>query len=167
MDVTMQVKIITGGKQCHIMSYNLDKDREVTWIGASLNSQIFYGSKGQCYVYDEQLGIINLHSKEALLEYHVLDKNIDCLAFDKVDFGVSWGNRLVRRPDKNLLIFANHMLLPYSYFNIIQRFRSMSKDRERKDFFVEDYCKIKGDNNLHKCKQDPAQIEKILDCYWR
>ena len=62
------------------MSYNLDKDRDHTWIGASLNSQIFYGSKGQCYVYDEQLGIINLHSKESLLEYHVLDKNIDCLA---------------------------------------------------------------------------------------
>lgn len=59
------------------------------------------------------------------------------------------------------------MLLPFSYFNIIQRFRSLSKDRERRLFFVEDYCRINGCSPLHKCITDPAQIEKILDCYWR
>ena len=31
---------------------------------------------------------------------------------------------------------------------------------------MEDYCKIDGANNLHKCKYDPALIEKIIDCYW-
>ena len=152
----MQVKIVTSGKQSHIMSYNLDNDREVTWIGASTNSQIFYGSSGDCYVHDEELGIINLHSKEQMLEYHARDKNQNFLAFDKVEFGVSWGNRFICQPDKNLLIFANHLLLPYSYFNIIQRFRSLSKDRERKTFWVRDYCRIVGANNLHKCKFDPA-----------
>ena len=54
-----------------------------------------------------------------MLEFHAHDKNADCLALDKVEFGVSWGDRLLRQPDKNLLIFANHVLLPYSYFNII------------------------------------------------
>ena len=151
------------------MSYDLDRDREVTWLGAERDSKIFYGTTGQCYVQDEKLGIINLHSKEQLLEFHALDKNADCMALDKVDFGVSWGQRIVRHTnsEKNLLIFANHLLLPFSYFNIIQWFRSNSKDRERKIFFVEDYCKILGANNLHKCKYDPALLEKILDCYWR
>lgn len=32
---------------------------------------------------------------------------------------------------------------------------------------MQDFCKIEGANNLHKCKYDPAQIEKILDCYWK
>jgi len=32
---TMQVKIVTANKSSHIISYNLDKDREVTWVGAS------------------------------------------------------------------------------------------------------------------------------------
>ena len=57
------------------MSYDLDRDREVTWLGAEKNSTIFYGSGGQCYVQDEKLGIINLHTKELLLEFHALDKN--------------------------------------------------------------------------------------------
>lgn len=119
-----------------------------------------------CFVHDEKFGVINLHSKEQLLEYHALDKNKDCLGFEKVEFGVTWGSRLVQVDDKSIMLFANHLLLPFSYFNIIQRYRSVSQDRETKNFFVGDYCVIGQQNNLHKCKMDPAQIEKILDCYW-
>ena len=64
-NVTMQVKIVTAGNKSHIMSYNLDKDREVTWIGATRDSKIFYGTGGQsCFVQDEEFGIIDLHTKE-------------------------------------------------------------------------------------------------------
>ena len=73
---------------------------------------------------------------------------------------------MARLQNKELLIFANYVLLPFSYLNIIQRYRSISQDRERSAFFVEDYCKIDGANNLHKCKYDPALLEKIIDCYW-
>ena len=73
------------------MSYDLDNDREVTFICAERNSQIFYDSNGQCYVQDEKLGILNLHSKEHMLEFHALDKNKDYMALENVDFGVSWG----------------------------------------------------------------------------
>ena len=85
---TIQVKIVTTGNRSHIMSYNLDKDREVTWIGASRDAQIFYGTSGNCYVQDETLGIINLHTKEQMLEFHALDKNKDSLDLGKVEFGV-------------------------------------------------------------------------------
>lgn len=153
----MQVKIITQGRQSHIMSYDLDRDREVTWIGASSDSCIFYGQSGQCFVQDEQLGIINLHSKQQLLEYHALDKNANSLDIELAEFGASWGSRIVQyTEEKDVMIFANHLILPFSYFNLIQRYRSISKERERKIFFVDDYCKILGANNLHKCKYDPA-----------
>ena len=46
------------------MSYDLDRDRETTWIGASRNSSFFYGSMGECFVWDAELGIINLITKE-------------------------------------------------------------------------------------------------------
>ena len=46
------------------MSYDLDQDREVTWIGASSKSSFFYGNMGDCYVWDTELGIINLTTKE-------------------------------------------------------------------------------------------------------
>ena len=158
-----------SGTRSHILSYNLDEDREVSYIGASKDARIFYGSMGnlsECYIRDEQLGILNLHTKKQLLEYHTLDKNRNFLNFDLVEYGVSWGNRVICQSDKDLVLFANHLLLPYSYFNIIQRYRSITKDRDRKTFFAEDYCMIKGKNNLHKFEYDPAQIEKILTCYW-
>ena len=123
----MQVKIVTAGNKSHIMSYNLDKDREVTWIGANQESQIFYGASGNsCFVQDEEFGIIDLHTKEQPLEYHALDKNKDCMEMDKVDFGVQWGHRMARLENKEILIFANNILLPFSYLNIIQRYRSIS-----------------------------------------
>lgn len=60
---TLQVKIITGSNSSHIMMYNLDKEREVTFVGAGKNAQIFY-SENQVYVWDEYLGIINLFDKQ-------------------------------------------------------------------------------------------------------
>ena len=168
-NTTIQVKISTSGKGSHIMSYNLDKDREVTWLSASRDAKIFFGHSAQgtaCYVYDSEFGVINLHSKEIQYEFHTLDKNRNALHLDYVKYGVQWGSRLVQLDDKCLMIFANTMLLPYSYLNLIQRFRSISQDLERKVFFVEDYCLIGHQNSLHKFRLDPALLEKILDCYW-
>ena len=73
------------------MSYNIDREREVTWLSASADAQIFYGENEQgttAYVFDEQYGFINLHSKELLFEYHALDKNKDVLGIDKTEMGV-------------------------------------------------------------------------------
>ena len=125
-DITMQLKIVTAGNRCHIMSYNLDNMREVTWLSASRDAKIFYGDDDDgrtCYVYDAEFGFVNLHSKELLLEFHALDKNKDYLNFDKAEMGVQWGNRRVKVPGHHLdlMLFANTVLLPFSYFNIIQR----------------------------------------------
>ena len=120
----MQLKIITAGNRCHIMSYNLVKMREVTWLSASRDARIFYGDDDggrACYVYDAEFGFVNLHSKELLLEYHALDKNKVFLNFEQVEMGVQWGKRRIKNPDHNLdiMLFANTILLPFSYFNII------------------------------------------------
>ena len=91
MNITMQMKIITSGNRCHIMSYDLDKMREVTWLSASRDAKIFYGDSDDglsCYVYDADLGFVDLHSKELLLEYHALDKNRDHLHLEQVEMGV-------------------------------------------------------------------------------
>ena len=111
------------------MSYNLDRMREITWLSASKEAQIFYGDGDDgraCYVYDAEFGFVELHSKELLLEYHALDKNKDFLHFKQAEMGVQWGSRRVKDPGHNLdlMLFANTVLLPFSYFNIIQRFQS-------------------------------------------
>ena len=45
-DVTIQVKIITGGNKSQIRSYNLDADHGVTWIDTEIDAQIFYDNQG-------------------------------------------------------------------------------------------------------------------------
>ena len=125
-EITMQIKIITAGNRCHIMSYNLETMQEITWLSVSRDAKIFYGNADlgrACYVYDADFGFVELHNKELLLEYHALDKNKDHLGFEQAEMGVQWGSRRVKLTGvSELMIFANTVLLPFSYFNIIQRF---------------------------------------------
>ena len=67
----MQIKISNGRDNFHLISYNLDLDREITWMSADKDAEIFFDRRGECLVLDPQKGITTLHSRQNLFEYHV------------------------------------------------------------------------------------------------
>jgi hypothetical protein len=65
------------------------------------------------------------------------------------------------------MIGAGVLLVPYSYLNIVQQFRSKEHDQTIKHFYTDDFYVIDGQNSMHKFMENPTMIEKMLDEYWQ
>lgn len=164
---SIQIKIVTSSHSAHILSYNLDLDREVTWLTASEESRLCFSATDECLVFDPNFGLIELHRKRMLLEYHLCERSEGPSDGNSLGSKVSWGNRMVQTSFGTFLVFDDEVLFPFSYLSILQHYRSQVQDRSTSHYFTEDFYCIEGRNTLHKHIYDPAQIERILDDYWR
>lgn len=70
MTEVVVIKVRHGENQVYLLQYRLDTDQEDTWLTASKDTEVFFDSQDNYMVADPTLGIINLATKEVLLEYH-------------------------------------------------------------------------------------------------
>ena len=75
----IQIKIVTGREDSHILSYNVETEREISWMASTRDCDLFYDQSGECMVLDSENGITGLNTKFSLFEYHVADRNEGCL----------------------------------------------------------------------------------------
>ena len=65
------IKVRSKENRVYMVQYCLDTDEEVTWLSGPAESDIFHNTKNEFIVANNELGLINLTTKEMLLEYHV------------------------------------------------------------------------------------------------
>lgn len=85
------IKVRSRDKQVLFMQYILDTNKELNWLKASKDAEVFFDDQTNFNVVDPDMGVINLKTKEVLLEYHVRRANL--LASNK--FSTEWANQLV------------------------------------------------------------------------
>ena len=135
-------------------------------MASTRDCDLFYDASGEAMVLDSENGITCLNSKTPLFEYHVAGRNKDYLDLEKLQYGASWGDRLVQTPTGSYLIFASNLIMPFSYLSVIQHYQEDEVDQAIDQFYIDDYYKIEGQTTLHKFMLNPDKLERIIDCYW-
>jgi len=114
-----------------------------------MSSELFFDSEQTPYILDYN-GIINLETREILLQYHM---NNQKLSLKLLQAGLRWHSRFSEINEDNeseiggrLLLFAKTLVLPYSYLSLIHHYAA--KDFERFDPL--DFYKFEDQTIFHK-----------------
>ena len=75
---------MTSREDSHILSYNVELEREIAWMASTRDCDLFYDQRGECMVLDSESGITALNSKAPLFEYHVAGRTKDYLDLQKL-----------------------------------------------------------------------------------
>ena len=99
-----------------LIQYVLSTEKEVTWLSASRDTEVFLDGHKNFMAADPEVGIIDLRTKEVMYEYH-----IEALAERRWrQAEMCWGSKLVQSSNSQILIGANSFILPYSLLSVVQ-----------------------------------------------
>ena len=87
------IKISHKASRVYLLLFNLEKNKEITWLDCSQTTQVFFNQDNEFMVVDPEIGIVNVRTHEVLHEYHTHRNGV---VDNMLTYDMSQGKRLVQ-----------------------------------------------------------------------
>ena len=61
-----------------------------------------------------------------------------------LNYNISWGNKLSHDEGVQYLCLSDSLVMPHSLLSVVQSFHAKAYDNDTKNFYIEDYYKVRG-----------------------